>query len=75
MKTFNLRHSIIPFSLLQISNCFQKLKPGEVIEIIGCEESVAQDLKCIIADAEYETIPIKTAWDTPELIIRITKKK
>ena len=76
MEIFDLRQSIIPFSLLQISNCFQRLNPGEAIEIIGCDESVARDLKRILADAEYETIHTETQYMNGQMLkIRLTKKK
>lgn len=56
MTTFDLRETIIPFSLLQISNHFKRMKPGEVIEILCCDDRIARDLKCILPRLEYEIV-------------------
>jgi len=54
MDSFDLRETIIPFSLLQITNHFKRMKPGEVIEIIANDASVVKDLKSILPELEYE---------------------
>jgi TusA-related sulfurtransferase len=63
MVTFDLRTSIIPFALLEISNHFKKMKPGEVIEILSDEAGIEKDLKCILPKAQYEI----TRLDSPAL--------
>jgi TusA-related sulfurtransferase len=56
MATFDLRETIIPFSLLQISNHFKRMKPGEAIEILCCDKHIARDLSCILPRLEYEIV-------------------
>lgn len=73
-ETFDLRESIIPFSLLQISNHFKAMKPGEYIEIICSDETIAKDLRCILAKFEYESQYIdKPDTKAPEFCIRLRK--
>ncbi|MBL0715747.1 MAG: sulfurtransferase TusA family protein [Desulfosarcina sp.] len=56
MDSFDFRDTIIPFSLLQIANHFQQMKPGEEIEIIGNDPSIARDIKKILPSSEYTII-------------------
>ncbi len=60
MESFDLRDTIISFSLLQITNHFKKMNPGEVMEIIGNDKRVTNDLKCLLPELEYEMVDIKT---------------
>jgi hypothetical protein len=46
---FDLRIGLIPFVLLEISNHFQKMRPGEVIEIIHCDAGILKDLDSILS--------------------------
>ena len=55
MGSFDLRDTIIPFSLLQITNHFRQMDPGEVLEVIGDDESIAADLKSLLP--EYRKNP------------------
>jgi TusA-related sulfurtransferase len=54
METIDLRETLIPFSLLRISNRFKQMKRGEVIEIIGADAAIAMDLRHILAGAAFE---------------------
>ncbi len=56
IKIFDLRDTIISYSLLQISNFFSQMVAGQVIEIIGCDEGIAQDLRRILAGSENEAL-------------------
>jgi len=56
-ESFDLRDAIIPFSLLQITNCFHRMPAGETIEIIGNDPSIMDDLKRILSASECECIP------------------
>ena len=75
MESFDLRETIIPFSLLQITNHFKRMKPGQVVEIIGSDASVAADLKSILSAREYEMVEIENlASDGPDFRMRLKKK-
>jgi len=54
MYKFDLRETIISFSMLQITNAFNKMKSGEVMEIIGCDQSIPKELEYILPESEYE---------------------
>ncbi len=60
MESFDLRDTIISFSLLQITNHFKKMVPGEVMEIIGNDKRVTDDLKCLLPELEYEMVDIES---------------
>jgi TusA-related sulfurtransferase len=74
MATFDLRETIIPFSLLQISNHFKRMKPGEALEILCCDENIARDLSCILPRLEYE-IDFSEAPETKRTEFLICLKK
>jgi len=56
MVSFDLRESLIPFSLLKITNAFAKMKPGEVIEIIAAETCICKELERLLPDSGYHII-------------------
>lgn len=60
MESFDLRDTIISFSLLQIINHFKKMRTGEVIEIFGSDPSIIEDLNNLLPEMEYEIINIET---------------
>ncbi len=71
---FDLRESIIPFALLQISNQFRALKPGEYIDVICSEKSITRDLECILTRYGYESQYIDSPdAKAPEVCIRFRK--
>ena len=44
MDVFDLRETLIPFSLLQVTNAFKAIGPGEVMEIVAGDVGIATDL-------------------------------
>jgi TusA-related sulfurtransferase len=75
MTTFDLRESIIPFSLLQISNHFKRMKSGEVVDIICPDATVEKDLQCILPRREYEIFLLDQAVsEINGFFIRLLKK-
>lgn len=56
MTTFDLRETIIPFSLLQICNHFKRMKPGEVLEVLCCDAAIEKDLRCILSGLTCEIV-------------------
>ena len=63
METFDLRDTIIPFSLLQIANYFQQMKVDEEIEIYGNDAGIARDLKSILPASAVTICPVDTSAD------------
>jgi len=60
MESFDLRDTIIPFSLLQIAHHFQQMGVGEEIEIYASEAGIAQDLKSILPASEARLRVVET---------------
>jgi TusA-related sulfurtransferase len=56
METFDLRETIISFSLLQLTNHFRKMNPGDIVEIICSGQSILEDLKSLLPERSYEVI-------------------
>lgn len=63
MQSFDLRDTIIPFSLLQIAHHFQQMKIGEEIEIFGNDPGIARDLQSILPAPEATLRTIETSQD------------
>jgi len=75
MDSFDLRETIIPFSLLQITNHFKRMKPGEVMEIIASDASIVRDLKSILPELEYELIHMENLdEDRSDFLMRLKRK-
>ena len=75
MKSFDLCDTIIPFSLLQIAHHFQRMKVGEVIEILGNEADIARDLQNILPASEVTMHAVETlAEERPRFRWRLKKK-
>ena len=76
MGAFDLRDTIIPFSLLQITNHFKRMATGEVLEIIGCDDGILSDLKRLLPASEFELTDIRALGeDTSEFRLRLRKTK
>jgi len=56
MNRFDLRQTIIPFSLLRISNRFQQMKTGERIEIIWSDPTTPADLLKVLPPGSHEIL-------------------
>ncbi len=80
MVTFDLRETLIPFSLLQIANVFRAMKPGEVMEVISgmtpVDAATLNDVLRILPITEYERIAEKEQiGDEPVTRLRLRKRK
>jgi TusA-related sulfurtransferase len=49
----DVRGTITPFSLLKVSLVFSQMKPGEMMEILGCDDEMRQDLQRLLPDAAW----------------------
>ena len=75
MISFDLRDALIPFSLLQIANAFQRMAPGEVMEILAGDADITTDLQRILPLAAYDIFFIEEAADTGRPNQRLQLKK
>ena len=75
MESFDLRDTIIPFSLLEIANHFQQMKVGEEIEIFGNDVGIERDLRSILPASEVTIHTVETLEsDRPRYRWRLKKK-
>lgn len=72
--TLDVRGTISPFSLLKVSLLFQQMKPHEVVEILGCESEMRNDLLRLLPDATWET-PKRPVKDKDTQIGRVRLRK
>ena len=56
MDVFDLRETLIPFSLLQVTNAFKALGPGAVMEIVAADTGIAADLQRILPAGQYQIV-------------------
>ena len=54
--TLDFRGSITPITLLKITQVFREMKPNGVIEIIGSDPDIQNDLFKVLPENSYELI-------------------
>jgi len=79
MVTFDLREKLIPFSLLQITNVFRGMQPGEELEILAgscpVEVAIYQDVMRILPRDDYDLISQEDiGGEAPVTRLRLRKK-
>jgi TusA-related sulfurtransferase len=80
MVSFDLRETLIPFSLLQIANTFRAMKPGEEMEVVSgvtpTDRAILKEVIRILPQAEYDLITGKTPMGGDSVTrLRLRKKK
>lgn len=70
--TLDVRGTISPFSLLEVSLLFQQMKPHEVVEILGCELEMRKDLLRLLPNAAWEPTDKETDLEIGR--VRLRKK-
>ena len=74
MQTFDLRETIISFSLLQLTNHFKKMNSGDMVEIFYSDQSLLEDLKRLLPERSYEFVRIeKINAERPDFRIELKK--
>jgi len=72
--TVDVRGTISPFSLLKVSLVYQQMKPSEIMEILGCDAEMRQDLRRLIPDAAWEPAnSVFISRDQEMTTLRLTK--
>jgi hypothetical protein len=80
MLTFDLRETLIPFSLLQITNLFRKMKPGEEMQIFAgvshIDATILREVMLILPRTDYDLIAQENLdGDDPVTRLILRKKK
>lgn len=74
MVTFDLRETVISFSLLRISSHFKSMTPGEACEILYSDKAIEKDMERILPGKEYECVDVGESGAVPgEFRIRLRK--
>lgn len=72
--TVDVRGTITPFSLLKVSLVYQQMKPTEMMEILGCDAEMRQDLRRLLPDAAWESAhTVDTSRDQEMTTLRLKK--
>lgn len=72
--TVDVRGTITPFSLLKVSLVYQQMKPSEMMEILGCDTEMQQDLLRLLPEAALEPVTSEESQKAPEITILRLKK-
>ena len=80
MLTFDLRETLLPFSLLQITNLFREMKPGEEMQIFAgvsrIDATILRDVMLILPRTDYDLLAKENLdGDDPVTRLRLRKKK
>ena len=79
MITFDLRETLIPFSLLQVANAFREMKPGEQIEIFAgvtpIDAAILKDVMLILPRTDYDLISRESRVNDDPVTRLILRKK
>jgi len=80
MVSFDLRQTLLPFSLLQITNAFRQMKPGDEMEIVagvdGVDVAIYKDILRILPRADYDLLSKENlVGDDPIMRLRLRKKQ
>ncbi len=79
MVSFDLRETLIPFSLLQITNLFREMEPGEEMEILAGTDptgsSILKDVLLILPKTQYDLISRETIESVSPAIRLMLRKK
>ena len=74
MLSIDLRENIIPFSLLEIVMQFKKMATGEIIRIVGIEESIIDDLESVLPEGKFELLDVESmSVNSPYLKLKLKK--
>ena len=74
MYSIDLRGTIIPFSLLKITNLFKEMEPGDRIEIVGDDASISNDIKRILPESSCE-FSFRENCTSTEPVFKVQLKK
>jgi TusA-related sulfurtransferase len=72
--TVDVRGTISPFSLLKVSLVYQQMQPSEMMEILGCDAEMRQDLRRLLPDAAWEPAPTTLISQDQEMTTLRLKK-
>jgi TusA-related sulfurtransferase len=78
MQSFDMRKTLIPFSLLKITNLFRAMRPGETLEIVADADltvaSTFRDVLLVLPHGRYDLISMENViLDRPITRLRLRK--
>ena len=76
MHTFDLRSTLVPFSLLEIRQCFKEMRPGDSMVVLWGDVGAADDLLRILPASSFDVVSQAEIPGNPAgLRMELTKKK
>lgn len=74
MNSFDLRDTLIPFSMLQVVNHFARMNVGDSMEIIGNDMEMYQEVTAILPAENYQVVS-RDVETVPDEVFRIVLRK
>ena len=72
----DLRGTLLPLSLLKVTQSFRALRPGETLEILLSEPESSQELFKVLPHASYEVTEMQAQGRSdPHYCIQLQKKE
>jgi TusA-related sulfurtransferase len=63
METFDIRNTIVPFSLLDLRQHFKGMRPGDSLEVLWSDPSVFDDLLRVLPAGCLEIVSKRVILD------------
>ncbi len=59
IHNLDIRGVIAPITFLQVNQAFRKIKPGEILEILGDDADTRQEIFQVMNMFDYQTVKIE----------------
>jgi len=70
---FDLRESIVAFSLLKITHAFREMQPGECLGVCGCDSDTRREIFKVLGPFNYKIVDTKEKNGLYSITIRKQK--
>lgn len=74
--TLDIRGIIAPFSILKVSLAFQRLKPKQIMQVMGCDPEMQRDLLRVLPKTSYSIVSVEPLSEEMDMtILRLQKEE
>lgn len=74
--TLDIRGIIAPFSILKVSLAFQRMKPKQIMQVMGCDPEMQRDLLRVLPKASYSIVSVEPLSEEMDMtILRLQKEE
>jgi hypothetical protein len=75
MHTYDLRRTLVPFSLLEIRQRFKEMRPGDSMVVLWADVGAEDDLLRILPASSFDIVSqIEIPGDPKGMRVELTKK-